>query len=77
MFGWPHPKPPTPQQERIRFLKWALSPDCSHNIDTYKQNANAMANTDLRLAILMRDLQFAHENLRTYAKSVADTEGLP
>lgn len=76
MFGWPHPKPPTPKEERIRLLKWAIGPDCAINVDHYKKNANMMANTDLRLAMLLRDLQFAHENLRTYANSVKDTEGL-
>jgi hypothetical protein len=73
----PPPEPPTPKQERARLLLWALGPACKANIDSYKTNANAMGNTDLKLAMLLRDLQFAHENLRVYANSVKTTEGLP
>jgi len=70
--GW-YP-PGSPQRRRREMLEYGDSYSIDEKITYYKAWANEMANVDLKLAVLLRDLQHAHEDLKMYCKDVLDKE---
>lgn len=64
-FNW------SPQPDaREAVLDYGTGSACDHTRDCFRKWANALAGSDMKLAILCRDLEEAHANLMTYAKSV-------
>lgn len=73
MMGWM--PPPDPARRRKDMLLYGEGQSVGAKIDYYRQWATEMANVDLKLAVLLRDLQHAHEDLRVYCKEILDEEG--
>lgn len=67
--------PPDPAARRRAMLAYGDGPTIESKIDYFRRWANEMAAIDLKLAVLLRDLQHAHEDLRQFCKEVLDKEG--
>ena len=67
--------PEDPSARRRAMLVYGEGPTIESRIDYFKKWANEMAYMDLKLAVLLRDIQHAHEDLRMYCREVLDKEG--
>ena len=68
MFGWA-----VPQNTREVVLDYGTGGLCDNTRTTFRKWADELRGTDMKLAVLCRELEEAHVALMTYSKSVRNT----